>query len=89
MRPTRARNIFFAALGTDGYGLSESRPDLRDHFEVSAEHIVYTTVAALVEDGKCTAKDLDAVAAKLKIDRDKPDSATSGPAQVQAARRQT
>jgi pyruvate dehydrogenase E1 component len=27
-------------LGTDGYGLSESRAALRDHFGISAEHIV-------------------------------------------------
>ena len=27
-------------LGTDGYGLSESRPVIRDHFGVSAEHII-------------------------------------------------
>ena len=76
----------FIALGTDGYGLSESRPDLRDHFEVSAEHIVYATIAALVDDGKCTEKDLDAVAQKLNINRDKLDSATAGPAQIRAAR---
>jgi pyruvate dehydrogenase E1 component len=77
----------FAALGTDGFGLSESRPDLRDHFEVSAEHIVYTAIAALVDDGKCTEKDLDAVATKLAINRNKLDSATAGPAQIQAARK--
>jgi pyruvate dehydrogenase E1 component len=71
----------FTALGTDGFGLSESRPDLRNHFEVSAEHIVYAAVAALVEEGKCAMDDLNAVAEKLKIDRNKPDSATSGPAQ--------
>jgi pyruvate dehydrogenase E1 component len=76
----------FTALGTDGYGLSESRPDLRDHFEVSAEHIVYATIAALVDDGKCTEKDLDAVAQKLNIKRDKLDSATAGPAQIRASR---
>ena len=76
----------FAALGTDGFGLSESRPDLRDHFEVSAEHIVYTTIAALVDEGKCTEKDLDAVTAKLAINRSKLDAATAGPAQVQAAK---
>jgi pyruvate dehydrogenase E1 component len=76
----------FTALGTDGFGLSESRPDLRDHFEVSAEHIVYATIAALVEEGKCTEKDLDAVALKLDIDRNKLDSAKAGPAQVREAR---
>jgi pyruvate dehydrogenase E1 component len=27
-------------LGTDGYGLSESRPVIRDHFGVSAEYII-------------------------------------------------
>jgi len=74
----------FTALGTDGYGLSESRPDLRDHFEVSAEHIVYATVAALVDEGKCTKKDLDAVTKKLNINRDKLDSATAGPSQIMA-----
>ncbi len=76
----------YAVLGTDGYGLSESRPDLRDHFEVSAEHIVYATIAALVDDGKCSEKDLDIVAEKLRINRDKLDSAKAGPAQVRAAR---
>ena len=76
----------FVALGTDGFGLSESRPDLRDHFEISAEHIVYATIAALVDDGKCTETDLDAVSAKLNINRNKLDAATAGPAQVQAAR---
>jgi pyruvate dehydrogenase E1 component len=78
----------FTALGTHGYGLSESRPDLRDHIEVSAEHIVYATIAALVDDGKCTEKDLDAVAQKLNIKRDKLDSATAGPAQIRASRNQ-
>ena len=27
-------------LGTDGYGLSESRPVIRDHFGVDADHII-------------------------------------------------
>ena len=76
----------YEVLGTDGYGLSESRPDLRDHFEVSAEHIVYATIAALVDDGKCSEKDLDILAEKLRIDRDKLDSAKAGPAQVRAAK---
>jgi pyruvate dehydrogenase E1 component len=76
----------FTALGTDGYGLSESRPDLRDHFEVSAEHIAYAAVAALVDEGKCVEQDLDALTQKLNINRNKLDSAKAGPAQVRAAR---
>ena len=31
--------IDLVCLGTDGYGLSESRPVLRDYFGISAEHI--------------------------------------------------
>ena len=38
-------------LGTDGFGLSEDRPDLRDHFEVSAEHIVRAAMHALDATG--------------------------------------
>ena len=32
-------------LGTDGYGLSESREALRDHFGISAEQIVRAALA--------------------------------------------
>ncbi|MEM9058443.1 MAG: pyruvate dehydrogenase (acetyl-transferring), homodimeric type, partial [Pseudomonadota bacterium] len=35
-----------ACLGTDGYGLSESREALRDHFGVDAAHIVAAVHAA-------------------------------------------
>jgi pyruvate dehydrogenase E1 component len=34
-------------LGTDGYGLSESREVLRDHFEVSAHYIAYAALYGL------------------------------------------
>jgi pyruvate dehydrogenase E1 component len=39
------------ALGTDGYGLSESRDSLRDHFEVDARHIVLATLYKLATSG--------------------------------------
>ena len=35
------------ALGTDGFGRSESRAALRDFFEVDAKHIVLATLTAL------------------------------------------
>ena len=35
------------SLGTDGFGLSEDRPSLRSHFEVSASEIVYAALAEL------------------------------------------
>jgi len=39
----------YAVLGTDGYGVSESREDLRDHFEVSPKYIVLAALKLLVE----------------------------------------
>ncbi len=72
----------YSVLGTDGFGFSESRPDLRRHFEVSAEHIAYTALAALADDGKYGEDELAEAADKLGIDRDKLDPATSGPAQA-------
>jgi len=72
----------YAVLGTDGYGLSESRPDLREHFEVSAQHIAYTALATLVDDGKLDEASLTKAAEQLSIDRAKLDPAIAGPAQI-------
>jgi len=41
----------FSVLGTDGYGLSESRAALRDHFEISAPHIAFAALSALARTG--------------------------------------
>ncbi len=40
------------SLGTDGFGRSEGRAALRDHFEVDAKHIVVATLSALAHEGK-------------------------------------
>ncbi|MBK8127558.1 MAG: pyruvate dehydrogenase (acetyl-transferring), homodimeric type [bacterium] len=42
----------FHSLGTDGYGRSESREALRDHFEVSAPYIVLAALHKLAAQGK-------------------------------------
>jgi pyruvate dehydrogenase E1 component len=41
-------------LGTDGYGMSDSREALRRHFEVDAENIVIAALDGLRLDGKVT-----------------------------------
>ena len=41
----------FTTLGTDGYGLSDTRAALRRHFETDAEHIVVATLSALARAG--------------------------------------
>ena len=37
----------YEVLGTDGFGLSESRPRLREHFEVDHQHIARAALVAL------------------------------------------
>ena len=39
-------------LGTDGYGRSESRADLRDFFEVDARHIAYAAICGLARKNR-------------------------------------
>ena len=38
-------------LGTDGYGLSDTRQALRRHFEIDAEHVAVTALAELARRG--------------------------------------
>ena len=45
----------FVVLGTDGFGLSESRPALRAHFEVDARAIAHAAASALVRSGAADA----------------------------------
>ena len=61
----------FKALGTDGFGRSDSRENLRAHFEVDAHFIVITTLSELVNKGKIDKKILIAAMKKYKINADK------------------
>ncbi|NCA18581.1 MAG: pyruvate dehydrogenase (acetyl-transferring), homodimeric type, partial [Actinobacteria bacterium] len=45
----------FASLGTDGFGLSDTRGALRRHFRVDAESIVVATLSRLALEGKIAA----------------------------------
>ena len=42
----------YAALGTDGFGPSDTTPALRHHFEVDARHIAYHALCLLKENGE-------------------------------------
>jgi pyruvate dehydrogenase E1 component len=42
----------FVALGTDGFGRSDTREALRRHFEIDAEHVVVATLHALMQEGR-------------------------------------
>jgi pyruvate dehydrogenase E1 component len=60
------------SLGTDGFGRSEAREELRDFFEVDARHIVLATLQGLVREGEIDAKVAIQALADLGIDPDKP-----------------
>jgi len=57
----------FIALGTDGFGLSDQRPELRKHFEVSADHIVWSILKQLSNHSVFDKKALSKVKNKLDI----------------------
>jgi len=58
----------FTALGTDGYGRSDSRANLRKFFEVDANFILFTILAKLEEAGKIKKTVLKSAMKKLDID---------------------
>jgi pyruvate dehydrogenase E1 component len=49
----------FISLGTDGFGLSDTREALRRRFEVDAEHIAVAALAALHRSGKVRREAVD------------------------------
>ncbi len=69
----------YTVLGTDGYGLSESREDLRRHFEVSAADIAHAALAALAARRAVSKRELRAFARQHGINPAKPDAARGGP----------
>ncbi|MCQ3933995.1 MAG: pyruvate dehydrogenase (acetyl-transferring), homodimeric type [Gammaproteobacteria bacterium] len=73
----------YTVLGTDGYGLSESREELRRHFEVSAAYIAHAAAAALAGRRAVTRRELKDLAARWGIEPGKPDASLTGPAGYQ------
>jgi pyruvate dehydrogenase E1 component len=65
------------ALGTDGFGRSDSRAALRNFFEVDSRFIVLATLHALLQEKQVEAKVVEQAIADLGIDRDKPNPATT------------
>lgn len=58
----------FTALGTDGYGLSESRADLRNYFEISPDYICQAALVGLFKLGELDATQLRKQLKDLDID---------------------
>ncbi|HTR46173.1 MAG TPA: pyruvate dehydrogenase (acetyl-transferring), homodimeric type [Verrucomicrobiae bacterium] len=66
-----------AALGTDGFGRSESRDSLRNFFEVDARFVVLATLRELLSEGKVQASVVQKAIRELQIDPGKADPLTT------------
>ena len=62
----------YSVLGTDGYGRSDSRVNLRRFFEVDASHIAAAAMADLHREGAVTRAELQRALKKYDIDGAKP-----------------
>ncbi len=62
----------YVTLGTDGFGRSDTRSNLRRHFGVDRYHIAYSAISALVRDGEFDSKILTRAAKKYNIDSSQP-----------------
>ena len=58
----------YHVLGTDGFGRSDSRANLRDHFEVDAHHVVVAALHVLTQEGTVDKKVVAEAIAKYGID---------------------
>ena len=65
------------ALGTDGFGRSATRAELRDFFEVDARHIAFTTLHALAAREAIPRSVVVTAIEELGINPEKPNPATS------------
>ena len=62
----------FLTLGTDGYGRSDTRKELRKFFEVNKESIVVNTLSTLSKEQKIASKVVKDAIKKYNIDPNKP-----------------
>jgi pyruvate dehydrogenase E1 component len=63
----------FTALGTDGFGFSDTRPSLRRHFEVDAPHVVVAVLEGLARQGSVSAEAVAKAIARCDIDTEAAD----------------
>jgi pyruvate dehydrogenase E1 component len=62
----------YRVLGTDGFGRSDSRANLRRFFEVDRHYVAVAALTALAEDGKVEPETVQQAIEKYEIDPEKP-----------------
>ena len=63
----------YITLGTDGFGRSDTRENLRKFFEIDADHIAAAAISSLLTEGKLTKAKADSYMENLDINPDAPD----------------
>ncbi|CAN7645903.1 pyruvate dehydrogenase (acetyl-transferring), homodimeric type [Acidovorax facilis] len=71
IRPFIPKGRTYKVLGTDGFGRSDFRSKLREHFEINRHYIVVAALKALSEDGVLPATKVAEAIAKYNIQADK------------------
>ena len=66
----------YRVLGTDGYGRSDTRSQLRKFFEVNRYYIVVAALKALADDGGTKEAEVSKAIKKYRIDPEKPNPLT-------------
>ena len=70
IRPFINKSLY--SLGTDGFGRSDTRKNLRKFFEVDKEHIVTYGLSVLAKEQLLSTKYASEAIKKYKINSDKP-----------------
>ena len=65
----------YVTLGTDGFGRSDTRENLRKFFEIDAEHIAAAAISTMLTEGKLTKAKAETVLKKLDINPEAPNPA--------------
>jgi pyruvate dehydrogenase E1 component len=71
IRPYIPKGRTYKVLGTDGFGRSDFRSKLREHFEINRHFIVIAALKSLADEGKLPLAKVAEAIAKYGIDADK------------------
>lgn len=71
IRPFMPKGRTYKVLGTDGFGRSDFRSKLREHFEVNRHYIVVAALRGLADEGKINATAVAEAIKKYGINTDK------------------
>ena len=76
IRPYIPRGRSYRALGTDGFGRSDTREKLRHHFEVDRHWVAVAALKSLAEEGQLPAAKVAEALARYGLDASKPNPLT-------------